>query len=264
MDALISQSGSAGVFLTPKSPEAGSADGAFRIIWLDTSDLPKALSIAKLQGQAMGVVRGRGNLGIRVKAEHYIVARQVLNNCKVAGRYIMALVPSQTDRESLQGRLLLECRSPYPTTWLFGGQDATSSDTITISGEVTLFTKQHAKDAPNNNPSTVLAAPASIRKTLDRQLRAGARPIVHASALPEAAQAAPAPVQPSDTQVEELRTELQQKLNAVNAHFQASISSLQETLTSQVAAVSQAQSDTQQNVEGLETKLQTVADNVCP
>ena len=69
--ALLTSSGKGGVFLTPKDSEAGTTSGLYRVIWLETLDIEKAIKVHRLYPELLGIVRGKQSLGVRARASEY-------------------------------------------------------------------------------------------------------------------------------------------------------------------------------------------------
>ena len=112
MEPLLMQSGHDGIFLTPKS-EDGSADGSYRIVWLDSCDLSKALAMAGAQANILGIVKGKTSLGLRVPADLYTQTRQAVEpgwvndkhiryQVRVTLKFLVSPLPQDLDREALQ------------------------------------------------------------------------------------------------------------------------------------------------------------------
>ena len=104
MRMILAQSGVEG--------EQGLADGSYRVVWLEFDAVDKALALAQTQPNVLEVVKGRGNLGLRVDVDSYISVRQLLDptwsndkklrySVRVIKKFIMAPVPAATDKGSL-------------------------------------------------------------------------------------------------------------------------------------------------------------------
>ena len=52
----------------PKDGESGATSGLYRIVWLDTLDIEKAIKVHRLYPELLGIVRGKQSLGVRVRA----------------------------------------------------------------------------------------------------------------------------------------------------------------------------------------------------
>ena len=234
--------------------------------------MAQALAVAKVHASSVGVVRGRGNLGVRVLADAYISTRaaiepgwsnttQIRYSCKVSKRFIMSPVPAEIDRGALQKILdsflwpSVLLRQTGPNTWIIGCETEPPSETITIRGCLVLITKCPAKDDVKGSSSAVLAAPQHVKKSLDRQFQAGVR-----QSLPEGSgQTRPDPPTPAvpfqDARLDELREEMNQKLIAVSGQFQRTVEGLQGSLDSKFGAVQQAHAELRQAVaEGVCSK----------
>ena len=289
MRMILAQSGVEGIFITPKE-EQGLAAGSYRVVWLEFDALDKALALAQTQPNVLGVVKGRGNLGLRVDVDSYISVRQSLDptwsndkklrySVRVIKKYIMAPVPAATDKGWLQGVLDEFCWSALPLrqmggqSWLIGAEDAPPHDTITISGAVALITEYQPNKSQKMQNSAVLAAPPSIRKALDKQIQSGS----YSCAVPETEPrpvVAPLPPPVQDEQLQDLRQEFQAKLQAMATQMDNTTVRLQAQISQATASASEAQKVVQANIsqhaelqhnriQALETKLEDVSKNLC-
>ena len=112
LEPLLLQSGHEGIFMTPKA-EDGSADGSYRIVWMDSCDKSKALAMAGAQANILGIVKGKTSLGLRVLADFYTQTRQAVEpgwvndkhiryQVKVVHKFLVEPLPQDVDREALQ------------------------------------------------------------------------------------------------------------------------------------------------------------------
>ena len=107
------------------------------MVWLDTSQLEHAFAISKPQSSVLGVVKGKGSLGLRVEAETYAALRQAIEpgwqnesavkyQVRVAKRFILAPVSSLKDKSAMQkildsfGWHALPIGQMGPNTWQIG------------------------------------------------------------------------------------------------------------------------------------------------
>ena len=129
-DFLLRQSGNLGVFRTPKS-DTGLVDSTFWVVLLQSNDVGHAATFAKTNPNVIGLVKGRGNLGLRVPTAYYTEVRKVIEPdwshdqvcyaVKVSHKFVLAPVPKDTDKEALQTsghvrRVCLACPA-YPAAW---------------------------------------------------------------------------------------------------------------------------------------------------
>ena len=120
--------------------------------------------------------------------------------------------------------------------------------------------------------SPVLAAPASVRKSLVKQIQSGV-PKALPHEKPFQPQAVPLiqPIMPtSDPLIQELRDEFQAKIQSVRQHFDSAISAVKDQVVEARSLASDAASSSQrefqaiaQRQEAVETKLEQVAQSVC-
>ena len=209
MRSVLVQSGLEGIFVTLKGDQ-GLPDGCYRVVWLESDSLEQALAMTQTHANIMGVVKGRGNLGLRVAVQSYTSVRQSIEptwsndkkiryNVKVLMKFVMAPVPVATDKGALQAVLDEFCWLAVPlrqmgaNSWLIGAEKEPPHETITIAGELALISVYQPSKNLKMPSSAVLAAPASIKRELDKQIQAGA----YSCGVPEKeVKPAPAPMLP--------------------------------------------------------------------
>ena len=271
--SILSQSGCAGIFITPKG-DGNVVDGSFRVVWLQTNDVAQAAVVAKTNPSVVGLVKGRSNLGLRVASASYTEVRQAIEpdwsndmgiryQVKVTRRFILAPVSQVTDKKALQAVLdafawnSLPMRQLGPNAWLIGAEQDPPSEMISINGEWALITPQSSKVSEKNSDGVVLSAPASIRKSLQRQIQTGVRQAVRAQSDVSAATPLHPPVTPAnDAKIQELRDEINEKMQAMTAQFDKSISSVRSEMADFVSTATQSHDETQAQVQELRAEQQ--------
>ena len=165
MRSILLQSGLEGIFVRPKGGH-GLPDGCYRVVWLESDSLEQALAMIQTHANVMGVVKGRGNLGLRVAVESYTSIRQSNENVKILMEFVMAPVPVATDKGALQGVLDEFCWLAMPlrqmgaTSWLIGAEKEPPHETIAIVRELALISVYQPSKNLKMLSSAVLAAPA--------------------------------------------------------------------------------------------------------
>ena len=285
---IIALSGYSGVFITPQGPDGGP-DGSYRVIWLQTTQLEHASAIAKAQPSVLGLVRGKGSLGLRVEAEAYTSLRQAIEpgwrndeairyQVHVAKRYVLSPVSSLMDRATLQSILndfnwhALPMRQMGSTTWQIGASGPPPSDTMSIAGEIALITEFKSSSSTKSSPSAVLAAPSSVKREIDKQLRLGHGPRIVPEAPPAPiAQPVPLQCQPDigEAKLHELRQEFQAQISQITAKVDGVAAECKATVENQTSRINQVTQEMTQfaaqnrvQINELDAKITQVASAV--
>ena len=152
------------MFVTPKAPDDGGADGTYRIVWLETNDKATAAALARSLADVVGLVLGRSNLGLRVLADHYTATRQAVEpgwvntmkiryQVRVSSRYILSPLPAEVDREALQVILdafswnALPLRPKGRDAWIVGADQPPPAETLMVAGSLVLIVQQRHADS---------------------------------------------------------------------------------------------------------------------
>ena len=288
--SLLVQSGSSGIFVTPKMVGGGS-DGCYRVVWLQTNEVREAMALARANSNCFGIVKGRNNLGLRVPAGDYATVRkavepdwsnvhQIRYQVKVSKRFVLSPVPASSDRHSLQLVLdaftwdALPIRQLGVCSWLVGADSEPPADTISISGQLVIISAYLTKQPSKSPEGPVLAAPAAVKRTLQKQLRSGVRQVSEPSGPQTHAPAQAAPEVPPDDKIQALRDEFNAKVQAMSAHFEGAMLSVQKQAADVANTLAHSQAETRQKVQEMhdshvarvdqiEAKIETISSSVC-
>ena len=280
LTSVLMQSGKAGLFLVPK--DAADA-GSFRVVWLQTTDLPRAVTMARACPSAHGIVRGRNSLGIRVVATDYSATRQkiepswgsngVKTDIPIAAKWSLAPIPSSMDKPSIQKVLNAMSWEAAPlrqlsySTWLIGSASSSPppNDTVEINGSLALISPiQHERAAVP--PETLVAGPATLRKAINRQVAQGNTALAPVPGNPQDVVTSPGPTM---TQVGALQIEMEKKIQDISQQFQATVlelrqnqNELTQNLQEHQRQTSQAQTECSRRIESVEQSVNTLASAV--
>ena len=235
---ILMASGNEGIFVNPKLAQGG-ADNRFKVIWADHDSLAKAQTIAKTHPSIKGLVHGKSSLGFRVQATEYSATRLRLDpswqkdeilkyDLVVQFRYLMTPLPLDVDKGMVQeilnqmGWLATPLRQVGPASWLVGAQEEPKSEVMTFRGQMVLLTKETIKDTGKTTHSAALAAPTSLKKSLDRRFKAEDNSIWSHAA--RGSQLLGVPVPKPAPQIA-LQQDVETKINAANVLMQTEIES---------------------------------------
>ena len=267
-EKLLKQSGQQGIFLVPKESDAADFAGRFRVVWLETSELAKAVSIQKANAESFGLVRGKSCLGLRVLASSYRVVRQRLDplwtpteehlDIVVSRKWSMSPLPYGTDRSALQALLTemswraVPLRQIGGSTWLIGSEanSEPSSDTVHFSGHLVLIVEQVPRKQRGAH-ETVVAGPPSAKKALDKQIAVSGPSLVPVAIPAPAVSSATAG--PTRLLVGELKEEVNHQLQDVSQQLQQVRDEFQRALASMSNRIEQTEASVaEQNAEARE------------
>ena len=282
VQTLLASSGKGGAFLTPKDAESGTTSGHFRVVWLDTLDIEKAIKLQRLYPELLGVVRGKQSLGLRTRASEYSCVRKklepswnpdgVLTDIVVARRWILTPVPPQVDKKAIQHMLqelgwkATPLKQIAVSTWLVGSgaEDPPPLDTFTFAGTPVLVTEQKHKK-PALAKEVVLAAPPASKRALEQHF-AQRLPVQHILRPQDTTMSQHVPAR---CLVSELKEEINTKMHELQAQVQQAVNMVSQrvdAVQTQAAASSMetsavfAQQD--QRLSQLESSMQTLTTNV--
>ena len=111
-------------------------------------------------------------------------------------------------------------RQTGSTTWQIGTSGPPPSDTMSIAGEIALITEFKPSSSTKSSASAVLAAPSSVKREIDKQLRLGHGPRIVPEVSPAPiAQPVPLQRQPDigEAKLHELRQEFQARISQITA-----------------------------------------------
>ena len=275
--AVLPQSGKAGLFFVPKD---GAEAGRFRVVWLQTTELQRAMTMMRAYPSAQGVVRGRNSLGIRVKASDYSATRQKLEpawdpsgvktDIPILARWSLAPIPSSMDKPSVQKILnamnweATPLRQLSYNQWLIGSAsvDPPPNDTIEVNGCLALISPAQPErtTAP---PETLVAGPSVLRKAINKTVAQGKTMLAAPSGNPQDAIMMPGPTM---TQVGALQVDMDKKIQDLSQQFQATVNELRQSqmnitqsLQEHQQQTSQAQLDCSRRIETVEQTVHTLA-----
>ena len=283
---LLTQSGCEGIYITPKAPD-GTPDGMYRIVWLETNDRLKATALARSLADVVGVVRGRNNLGLRVLADHYTSTRQFVEpgwentmkiryQVRVSSKYVLSPLAAEVDREALQKILdafswsALPLRPRGRDAWIVGADQPPPAETIMVAGTLVLIVPLKQTGNQKASDSVVVAAPDSVKKSLDRQI-SNAQHYVPVTPVQPPLQL---PLPRQDNQLLDLKGEFDGKLKALTDHFNSTVVSLKEQIQtsassstcvvdavkSEIAGFKHVQDD---RIRKVEEQVQSISSSLC-
>ncbi|CAE7844766.1 unnamed protein product [Symbiodinium necroappetens] len=285
VEPLLAQSGQGGIFMVPKD-ECGTASGKFRILWLDTVCLERASAMQRANAESCGLTRGKTSLGLRVRPQDYQKVRRrlepswdpenIMVDVSVERRWTLAPIPHETSKKSVQ--LLLNSMhwraTPIKQTgscaWLVGSEASAEppADTVQFGDHLVLISEIKNRK-PVQQEDAVVAGPKSLRKALGRQLAAGdcVSLCSTVSSLPSGS--APSTVGPTRLLVGELKTEVDDKLEAMRNDFRQAMSELTNQLqasesiaSSRAAEIELRQQSQEERLGSVEQSVQSLADKV--
>ena len=240
IDQYLVQSGKGGTFLIPKSNGDTSLAGHFRVIWLDHTDLDRAVTLQRTYPDILGLVRGRDTLGVRVRASDYSGTRKkiepswspqgLLTDLIVEVRWSIAPLPPHTDKAAVQ-RIIKELnwkavplKQLSSTTWVVGSSatDLAPTDVFDFDNQPVLITRQNVRQA-NLPEQMVLAAPPASKKSLVSRFTAGRWQAPAMLSQDSAMESAPGPPVTARALMAELRDEVNQRLGDFQAQIQQTV-----------------------------------------
>ena len=159
-------------------------------------------------------------------------------------------------------------------SWLVGADSEPPADTISISGQLVIISAYLTKQPSKSPEGPVLAAPAAVKRTLQKQLRSGVRQVSEPSGPQTHAPAQAAPEVPPDDKIQALRDEFNAKVQAMSAHFQGAMLSVQKQAADVANTLAHSQAQTRQKVQDMhdshvarvdqiEAKIETISSSVC-
>ena len=270
LESFLTMSGRGGIFLTPKDAASSAPMGRFRVIWLDTLELEKAMKVHRMHPELLGLVRGRTSLGVRTHASDYSTLRRRLDpswsseglstDLVVARKWVIAPLPTQTDKKLLQeiiNRLswkAVPLKQISANSWLVGSgeDDCPPSDTFELGGKTSLISEQHGK---RNEPveEAIIAAPTAFKRTFQHHL-AKKQPVQ--SVVPESLQDATLSVTQAPGPSKAMRDEFSGRLADLQEQLQSAINTVNERVTSAVATMSDRVTSVESQAATMSTEVQ--------
>ena len=283
LEPILAASGRGGAFLTPKDLDSGTTSGQDRVIWLETTDLDKAMKVHRLYPELLGVIRGKLSLGLRVRAVDYSSMRKKLEpswnsdgvstDIVVTSRWVLAPLPPQADKKSINQMLqqlgwkAAPLKQIAANTWLIGSgpNDPPPVDTFIFAGVPVLITEQKLKKSTAED-EVVVAAPPAFKKAFEVHF-AQRLPVHHLVSHHDA------PMQPQsqpprclvselredlNSRLQELQVQMQQAVNVVNQRVDV-IQSENATASMEASATFAQQ---EQRLGQLEMSVQNLSANV--
>ena len=288
VEKLLVQSGQHGVFLTPKAQDntSGEACGKYRIVWLETKDMSRAMSIHRANNEALGLCHGRASLGLRVRAQDYGTVRKRVDphwdaqgiqfNVAIEKKFTMAPLPPTATKATVQKLIdslqwhATPIRQMGGSTWLVGAEacNAPPTDTVQLGNHLVLIT-EFASKKPLQTQDVVVAGPAPLRKAVNQHLVFSGCSSNRSAINSVSSTSAPSSVGPTRLLVGDLKTEMENKFQAMKEEFHKSISGLgnrievtESSVQERLAETREQQVSQNSRLDRLEQGLQQVADNV--
>ncbi|OLP85590.1 hypothetical protein AK812_SmicGene33399 [Symbiodinium microadriaticum] len=240
IDQYLTQSGKGGVFVIPKANGDASLAGHFRVIWLDHTDLDRAVTLQRTYPDILGLVRGRDTLGVRLRASDYSGTRKkiepswspqgLLTDLVVEVRWSIAPLPPHTDKAAVQ-RIIKELnwkavplKQLSSTTWVVGSSatDLAPTDVFDFDNQPALITRQNVRQA-NLPAQMVLAAPPASKKSLVSRFTAGRWQAPAIQSQDSSMEPTPGPPVTARALMAELRDEVNQRLGDFQAQIQQTV-----------------------------------------
>ena len=240
IDQYLTQSGKGGVFVIPKANGDASLAGHFRVIWLDHTDLDRAVTLQRTYPDILGLVRGRDTLGVRLRASDYSGTRKkiepswspqgLLTDLVVEVRWNVAPLPPHTDKAAVQ-RIIKELnwkavplKQLSSTTWVVGSSNAdpAPTDVFDFDNQPALITRQNVRQA-NLPAQMVLAAPPASKKSLVSRFTAGRWQAPAIQSQDSSMEPTPGPPVTARALMAELRDEVNQRLGDFQAQIQQTV-----------------------------------------
>ena len=246
MDKVIAQSGKHAIFLTPKCSESSAPSGQYKVIWLGSKDISKALLVQRAHQTAKGVVAGKSSLGLRVVASDYSQIRSKLEpswksegvktDIAISSRWVISPLPSSADKKTVQTLLdqlkweAMPLKQIGHGTWLVGAATTTApAETFQLNDKLVLINPAAEKKAGSVQDALV-AGPSTLRRALNRHLAQGTIAATIPAANPQDAPTA-IPAGPTVTMATQLRSEMDGKIEAMKTQFDQAIQDLQGRMT---------------------------------
>ena len=270
LESFLTMSGRGGIFLTPKDAASSAPMGRFRVIWLDTLELEKAMKVHRMHPELLGLVRGRTSLGVRTHASDYSMLRRRLDpswsseglstDLVVARKWVIAPLPTQTDKKLLQeiiNRLswkAVPLKQISANSWLVGSgeDDCPPSDTFELGGKTSLISEQHGKRSEPVEEA-IIAAPTAFKRTFQHHL-AKKQPVQ--SVVPESLQDATLSVTQAPGPSKAMRDEFSGRLADLQEQLQSAINTVNERVTSAVATMSDRVTSVESQAATMSTEVQ--------
>ena len=268
LQSLLKQSGTAGIFLTPKDDDSNMASGKYKIVWLPSADLSESLTVMKSFEEARGLVRGKTTLGLRVQAEQYSSVRSRVEptwrpdsdlvNIVVEKRWLITPVPQATDRSTLLalfeklGWRAVPLRQINGSTWVVGSSKDSNppSDTFSLGGQLVLITEQQPVKPPLSR-DTVVAGPPAVKRALDRQLAGQHVQLVSSASSSGSTTVVTTSSGPTRALVEDLKADMCERFKELQVEFGKAINEVQNrceqleaTCSEQVAEIRDLNTET--------------------
>ena len=276
MDKVIAQSGKHAIFLTPKCSESSAPSGQYKVIWLGSRDISKALLVQRAHQTAKGVVAGKSSLGLRVVASEYSQIRSKLEpswksegvktDIAISSRWVISPLPSSADKKTVQTLLdqlkweAMPLKQIGHGAWLVGAATTTSpAETFQLNEKLVLINPAAEKKADSAQDALV-AGPSTLRRALNRHLAQGTIAATLPAANPQDAPAA-VPAGPTVTMATQLRSEVDGKIEAMKAQFDQAIQGLQGRMTESEHKTTQAIQQVREDQVQCASRLEQVCED---
>ena len=276
MDKVIAQSGKHAIFLTPKCSESSAPSGQYKVIWLGSRDISKALLVQRAHQTAKGVVAGKSSLGLRVVASEYSQIRSKLEpswksegvktDIAISSRWVISPLPSSADKKTVQTLLdqlkweAMPLKQIGHGAWLVGAGTTTSpAETFQLNEKLVLINPAAEKKADSAQDALV-AGPSTLRRALNRHLAQGTIAATLPAANPQDAPTA-VPAGPTVTMATQLRSEVDGKIEAMKAQFDQAIQGLQGRMTESEHKTTQAIQQVREDQVQCASRLEQVCED---